>query len=510
MEHQYELNLALLGTPANTGPKILLDTHKDADQGCARFEGLRHNGDQNHGQGEQQAVLEGNKLQEGDLTQLSLRRVWVHQSNVHEPLRLIPMILQLSTQKMESFVYYLKVDLYSKYPVLELVYAKNTELTYRDSQNIQTLFDIIRAIPKCPHRKVFFRGIIHHLATYSTHKLALFFGEIRLNAGRILAHIRQMKKLSSDLDVSGMSLLNPEQVIQRMKAGSPTEMLELALDMVDECQEVNPQFWRVEGLESLLLFARQLGEEPKFWELGKYSSDLELQQCYSKFQWLIGLLGGYAKFSDKCYDFFGGRHGLFLSYLRSVPVEEPNKDRVVRLCSVLMNQMDLAKNVKWQTIPPRSWAVMKLFQDRHSWIGNYLDKVSRRAGIYLTCRWIHLLEAEIKLGLHACEEREVRYVCTSAENLYTFPDGGTADIIDRSWGEVFPPLPSSFNGDVSHSTVPLVSYRLDKAIWESVRAIREENKFLVRETASFSPREIGRFDSAFADFAYEESDTDDY
>ena len=114
-----------------------------------------------------------------------------------------------------------------------------------------------------------------------------------------------------------MSLPNAEEAIQRMKAGSPMDMLELALDMVDECQEVNPQFWRAEGLESLLLFARQLGQEPKFWELGQYSRDPELQECYSKFQWIIGLFGAVAKYSDKCYDFFQGRHGDFLPYLRS-------------------------------------------------------------------------------------------------------------------------------------------------------------------------------------------------
>jgi hypothetical protein len=201
-----------------------------------------------------------------------------------------------------------------------------------------------------------------------------------------------------------------------------------------------------------------------------------------------------------------------LHYLRFVRAEEPNKDGVIRLCSALMNRTDLTKNVNWQTIPPRSWALMKLFQDQHSWIRKYLDKVSRSAGIYLTCRWIHLLEAEIKLGLHACEERKVRCVHTSAENWLTFPDGGTADIIDRSWGEVFPPLtvtPYRY-GDVSHSTVPPVGERLEKAIWESVRALRKENKLLGRETVSFNRREILRFDSAILDFAFEESDTDDY
>ena len=147
MEHQYELNLALLGTASNTEPKIPSENRKDAGEPCARFEYLRRNGDQNHDQASEQPVLEENKLPEGDLTQLSPR---LDQSNVHEALRLVPMILQLSTHQMESFAFYFKVDLYSKYPVLELVYAKNTELRYRDSQNIERLLHMIRDIPTCP------------------------------------------------------------------------------------------------------------------------------------------------------------------------------------------------------------------------------------------------------------------------------------------------------------------------------------------------------------------------
>jgi hypothetical protein len=398
------------------------------------------------------------------------------QSVLQWHLRFIPMLLQLSTPHLQRFAFYLKIDLSATPPVLDIVYAKNKHLTREDSRLIRHILEMVQDPHLWHSEGQYLREVIFLLSTFSTQKLDVICSEMRLHTSSILRHVHERTDRSTGhLGLDGTSGLNSEQVL---KSRNPTEILELLLEKVNLYHKSRT----LERLESLCQFAFQLSQETEFWELGKASPPKpELKECYSKLQWLIGLLGVYPELADKCYSFFKEHHDPFLSQLRMIAAKEPNKDGVVRLCSALTDGMTL---LPWKSIPLGGGALTEPRPERyrHDWVGRYLDTVLRRARIILPCSWIQLLEAHIKLGLHYCGE--VEEIChRPEENWSMFPYGETPDIIDGSWGEVVPTLPPnrlSFSGRLRGSTFSPVGELLDKAVWESVAVLREENKLFWR------------------------------
>ena len=345
---------------------------------------------------------------------------------------------------MQRFAFYLKIDLSATPPVLDIVYAKNTHLTREDSRLIRYILEMVQEPHLWHSEGHYLREVIFQ---FSTHKLDVICCEMRLHTSSILRHVLERTDRSTGHPgLDGTPGLNSEHVL---KSRNPMEMLELLLERVNLYQK-----------------SRTLAP-PK----------PELKECYAKLQWLIGLLGVYPELAYKCYSFFKEHHRPFLRHLRLIAAKEPNKDGVVRLCSALTDGMSV---LPWKSTPLGGGALTEPFPERYpyDWVGRYLDTVLRRAGITLTCSWIQLLEAHVKLGLHYCGE--IEEIChRPEENWSTFPYGETPDIIDRSWGEVAPSLPPnrlSFSGQLRGSTFSPVGGLLDKAVWESVAVLREENK----------------------------------
>ena len=103
-------------------------------------------------------------------------------------LKLIPMLLQLSAVCFDTFSIYYRIDLSTAPVLVDIIYSKSTELTARDSQNAQEIISIIKAIP-FNVRRTFSRDVFRQITTYSTHKLEMYFRELRRQVNIITRYL---------------------------------------------------------------------------------------------------------------------------------------------------------------------------------------------------------------------------------------------------------------------------------------------------------------------------------